>query len=104
MQCVKVYYEFWKEKISRENGLEMPNSEFFMRDLTLDNVQETSWSGNICIREWRIVTDSKKYEKIYEEAVKGHQSCSTYKAEYDYDDDDWGTDCLWMYEDEYEDF
>lgn len=102
MQCVKVYYEFWKEKISRENGLEMPNSEFFMRDLTLDNVQETSWSGNICIREWRIVTDSKKYEKIYEEAVKGHQSCSTYKAEYDYDD--WGTDCLWMYEDEYEDF
>ena len=95
MTCVKATYESWKKDISSGYELEMPNGEFFMRNLTLDKVESDPFSSK-CIKEWKIITDSKKYKKIYEEAVKNHQ-CSI-------DEDDWGTDGLWIYDNEDEDF
>lgn len=95
MMCVKATYENWIGSIPDGYELEMPNGEFFMRDLTLDNVESAPFSDK-CIKEWEITTDSKKYKKIYEEAVKNHQ-CSI-------DEDDWGTDGLWIYDNEDEDF
>ena len=95
MMCVKATYENWIESIPDGYELEMPNGEFFMRDLTLDNVESAPFSDK-CIKEWEITTDSKKYKKIYEEAVKNHQ-CSI-------DEDDWRTDGLWIYDNEDEDF
>lgn len=93
MLTFKKQYERWINDISHGRTSEMPRAESFMRDLTLDKI-ETAPYGSICIKEWKIVTDSKKYEKIYEEAVKNHQCPID-------EDDDWGTVGL-IYEDEYE--
>ena len=96
MQEVKVDQRNWELARSAGYVLEASDCEYLMSNRTLDRIEGLFGTG-ICIKDWEIVTDSEKYEKIYEEAVKNHQ-CPVFE------DDGWSTDASWIYENEDEDF